>query len=67
MRNIKNVNYVLEYPKITSFREKMSTFANNEELSAQIAAKKKRLKRRRNKFHVFTALFLFDKPKIKAE
>jgi len=27
-----------KYPKITAFREKMSTFANNEELSAQIAA-----------------------------
>ncbi|CAG5079317.1 Oidioi.mRNA.OKI2018_I69.PAR.g9223.t1.cds [Oikopleura dioica] len=26
-----------KYPKITAFREKMATFANNEELSAQIA------------------------------
>ena len=37
-RRRTNINYVSEYPKITAFREKMSTFANNEELSAQIAA-----------------------------
>ena len=38
LRNRTRINNVSEYPKITAFREKMSTFANNEELSAQIAA-----------------------------
>ena len=38
LKNKTSMNNVSEYPKITAFREKMSTFANNEELSAQIAA-----------------------------
>ena len=31
-----SINNYSEYPKITAFREKMSTFANNEELSAEL-------------------------------